>query len=198
MIYSGVIYGYARPDGSLFYVGQSSSLKQRHGQHLRGPLPVDDYLRSLGTVPEPIELRCVSAEDRAELIDELAHWETVLMFQHHTLISCFPNNGGWNFTFPRSSDYLKMGQMNGARVKSRGEGFCNRELAVKAGRVGGVASGNQHKENDTGVCAPGVAAKGGRVGGMIGGKIGGPIGSHNRWHRDRDIVNPKCVFCKGI
>jgi hypothetical protein len=42
---------------------------------------------------------------------------------------------------------------------------CTREVQIKGGRVGGRISGRKHKENKTGIFAPGIAAMGGRVGG---------------------------------
>jgi hypothetical protein len=68
--------------------------------------------------------------------------------------------------------------------------------------------------NKRGVFAPGIAAQGGRVGGPKAGRLAVESGqlaglrtfehqssasksaNHNRWHVNRNIVNPKCLLCR--
>jgi hypothetical protein len=78
------------------------------------------------------------------------------------------------------------------------------------GHINGLALAKAHK----GVCAPGIAAKGGRIGGPKAGKMAvesgqleglrtpehqskaGRSANHNRWHVNRNIINPNCKLCK--
>lgn len=115
-MFHGVIYGYRDPNtGNMRYVGQTENLVRRHKRHLltNASLPVDRWLRSLPTVPEP-ELICeVMAFDRQTFLDEMANRETVAMFHHHTYVLSYPNEGGLNKTIPQSKDYENLGRIGG-------------------------------------------------------------------------------------
>lgn len=82
-----------------------------------------------------------------------------------------------------------------------------RELGLKYGSKGG----NKHVESGhlASLRTPEHQAVAGRAGAnrlhelypekLLGwSKKGGSIGGHNRWHRDRGIVNPKCPLCRGV
>ena len=168
--HQGIIYGYAHPDGKLFYVGQARNLAVRHAQHLHEQrLPVERYVRTLETPPEPIELKRVTSPTRAALIDDLAFWETVLMFQHRTIRTWFPKDGGFNFCVPQSKDYLAVARLGGF-ISGPITGRRNGAAAVKNHTgvhapgfdhtIGGRRAAITNRKNGTGLYSPAVREKG--------------------------------------
>jgi hypothetical protein len=65
---------------------------------------------------------------------------------------------------------------------------------IKNAAKGGHTQGRKHKENGTGIFAPGMQAKGGCEGGIKGARIT----NHLRWHVNRGIVNLDCSLCRRV
>jgi len=181
--FEGIIYGYPRPNGSICYVGQVQSLNlgKRHKNHLTDNLGIDKYLRSLEAPPEPIELMRIVNVARKDLIDDLSYWETVLMFKHHTLITWFPNDGGFNRSIPQSTDHSVLGSIGGpigGRTNAINKtGVCGRspEKMSADGRKYGRIGGRACVKNKTGLFGMTAEQKiaACRKGGFIAGPIAG-------------------------
>ena len=190
--HTGIIYGYPRPDGSICYVGQTQQpLEKRHKDHLWNKTPVGAYLLTLAKPPQPRILVQVVSPTHQELVEDLAYWETVMIFKHHTLSRCFPNDGGFNRMVPNSLDYkflttrearARAGRIcrdkgvgiHGMSPQRRTEiGRKNRasmplDALKRGGRTAGRINGSRAVELRTGIHAPGFdRAAAGRLAGNI-------------------------------
>jgi len=88
-------------------------------------------------------------------------------------------------TFDLSKAGIKGGKATNATTNGRkGNG----------GRIGGVIGGNKQVTNRIGIFSPEMRG----VGGRVGGKIGGRVATHNRWHVQRNIINPNCELCTSL
>lgn len=166
-LYEGVIYGYPRPDGSIFYVGQSRNLQKRRKEHLTESrpclIPIDRYLRTLENPPEPVVLMRITSSTRQKLVDDLSFYETVLMFKHHTLVPWFPKDGGFNFRVPWPTDYETKGRI-GCFIRNRIHG----SPTTPAGRrKGGRAAGKQNWQRYGNFSTPEGRVKGGQTAGRL-------------------------------
>jgi hypothetical protein len=119
----------------------------------------------------------IVASSQQELNDDLAYWETVLMFKYHTLFSWFPQDKGFNRSLPLSYDY------------------CN------IGKIGGLVGGRRTQELHPEIAAQNIAMTHSRYPAMAldnGKKAARRMRAkalHNRWHKRRGIANPNCSFC---
>lgn len=95
-----------------------------------------------------------------------------------------------------------------------------KSISSKGGKAGGSRNGHINGlalvKAKRGLFKPGIASKGGKIGGPICGRIAAESGqlaklrtfehqskagksvNHNRWHINRNIINPQCALCQEL
>ena len=213
----GYLYRYPHPTevGKFIYVGQGKNRDQAHraGRTSFGRRFKRDFPKDL--LPKPTK-EIVEIESQLEL-NEL---ETIWMFQYHTWCG-YP--GGMNLTFPNSADYSNMnalGNLPGARAKAgkiSGQKNVESGHIIMLGNIYGPIRGKQNADSGQiqflGLTYGSINGKRAAESGQLAAarKIGCKVkseakrkssienfalASHVRWHANRNIVNPVCIFCQ--
>ena len=218
------VYPHPHEPGKFLYVGQERTKGKRDKRHRRGTESFGRRFRMQFPgveLPQPIR-REVIVPDFLTLNEE----ETIDMFRFHTWRGY---KGGMNVTLPGSADYKIFGRLGGLI----GGHNQPREVKVANGRIGGRISvesghldrirelpqtkiaqrisgqiaghivGQKHRENGTGIFAPGMQSKGGLKSGRnnvesghfasirsLGGRIGGHISGTKAKEKGLGIFAP--------
>jgi hypothetical protein len=148
MMYVGNVYAYPRPGcpGLYDYVGKTEDgdMDRRHGEHLKGDLRFDEYLRSLPVPTYPVELIRVQHEDKDTWLFMLFWMEMHFMFEHQTYRPRYPEHGGWNFALPHPFCYTDMSRLGGGAHDMSSEA---KERQYEGARLGGHTQGFRNVEN---------------------------------------------------
>lgn len=147
-MHTGLIYGYPRPDGGFYYVGQTrvDGFKRRHREHCtRDDVPFDRFMRVNGEI-KPVVLKFVVCNSLKQLSNLLDDAEEDAMIKHKTLRLKFPEYQGWNFMTPRGVDYNVLARIGGLASNQNPENrnrlkrLSTFESRSKGGKIGGAAN----------------------------------------------------------